>query len=176
MLQSCTRTRRNNQSGERLDKQCKDSREEITSTNANRTTSVSGNNASITDSTKWFASEKEVGRRASGNKIVKTMHSCEALGENNSTDSPRSRPRPPPQAVPSHTAKVLAAHSDKDNNESHLSMSDLSEEDGIGRPRTQVTEGCHVLDQDQRAIGNPLARLLRESEPPVQRVQLHPLL
>ena len=55
-------------------------------------------------------------------------------------------------------------------------MSDLSKEDGIGRPQTQVTEGSHVLDQVKRAIGNPLPRLRRETESPVQRVQLHHLL
>ena len=55
-------------------------------------------------------------------------------------------------------------------------MSNLSEENGIGSPQAQVTEGSHVLNQDKRAIGNPLPRLLRETESSVQRVQLHPLL
>ena len=135
MLQSGTRPRRNNHSGERLDKQRGDSREKRTSTKANGTASVSGNNASTTDSTKRFASEKEVGRRASRNKTSKTMHSCEASGEDNSADSPRSRSCSPPQAIPSHTAKILATCSNKNNNESHLSMSELSEEDRIGRLR-----------------------------------------
>ena len=160
MLQRGTITRRNNQSGEGLDNQYKDSREERASANACRSASVSGNNASTTDSTKRFASEKEVRRRASENKAIKTVHSCEASGEDNSADSPRSRSCSLPQAIPSHTEKVLATCSNKDNNESHLIMSDLSKEDGIGRPQTQVTEGSHVLDQVKRAIGNPLPRFV----------------
>ena len=176
MLQSSTRTRRNNQSGERLDKQQKNSRKERASTNAVGTASLSGNNSSASDPTKRFASEEEIRRRASGDKTVKTMHSFEASRKDNSANSSRSRSCSLAQTIPSHTTKVLATNSYKNDNESHLSMSNLSEENGIGSPQAQVTEGSHVLNQDKRAIGNPLPRLLRETESSVQRVQLHPLL
>ena len=176
MLQSGTRARRNNQSGERLDKQQRDSRKERAAANANRTASVSRNNASITDSTKRLASKKEVRRRASGNQAIKTVHSCEASGQDNSADSPRGRPRPSPQAVPSLTSKVLAPHSDKNNNESNLTMSHLPKEDGICGPQAAITEGSDVFNKIERTDGNAIPRLLWEAESSIQRLQLHPLL
>ena len=176
MFQSCTRSRRNNQSGERLDKQWRYSREEIASANVNRTALVSGNTASTTDSTKRFASEKEVRRRASGNKAIKTMHSCEASGENNSKNSPRGRPRPSPQAVPSLTSKILASHSDKNNYESDLTMCHLPKENGICGPQVEVTEGSDIFNKIERTDGSAIPGLLWETESSIQRLQLYPLL
>ena len=175
MLQSGTRTRRNNQSGERLDKQWKDSREQRASANANRTASVPRNYASLTDPTKRLASEEEVRRRASGNKAIKAMHSCEASGENNSKNSPRGRPRPSAQAVPSPTSKILAPNSYKNNYASDLTMCHLPKENGIGGPQVAVTERSDIFDKIERTDGSAIPGLLWEAESSIQRLQLHPL-
>ena len=169
MFQSCTRSRRNNQSGERLDKQRRESRKERAVANANRTASVPRNYASFTDPTKRIASEEEVRRKASGNKAIKTVHSCEASGEDNSADSPRGRPRPSQKAVPSLTSKVLAPHSDKNNNESNLTMSHLPKEDGICGPQVAITEGSDVFNKIEQTDGNAIPRLLWEAESSIQR-------
>ena len=176
MFQSCTRSRRNNQSGEGLDKQRKESREERAAANANRTASVPRNYASITDPTKRLASEEEIRRRTSGNKAIKTVHSCEASRENNSADSPRDRPRPSPQAVPSLTSKILASHSDKNNYESDLTMCHLPKENGICGPQVKVTEGSDIFNKIERTDGNAIPGLLWEAESSIQRLQLYPLL
>ena len=55
-------------------------------------------------------------------------------------------------------------------------MSDLSEEDEIGWPQTQVTEGSDVFNKIERTDGNAIPRLLWEAESLIQRLQLYPLL
>ena len=104
------------------------------------------------------------------------MHSCEASGEDNSSDSSRGRPRPSPQAVPSLTLKALAPHSDKNNNESNLTMSHLPKEDGICGPQVTITERSDVFNKIERTDGTAIPGLLWETESSIQRVQLYPLL
>ena len=77
------------------------------------------------------------------------MYSYKAPREDHFPNSPGGRPCSSTQAVPSNSAKILAANTDEDNYEGRIEMPDASEKDGLSSPQAEIAEGDHVLHKDK---------------------------